>query len=124
MHNRSKKGIQIDRSGIGFGLIFILIDAATQESLLWPLVGTRCVSLLIMSLLFLASSTAQVPKKNHLPFIALATNLGRLDISATLSSLFPAATVTLAWFFLKEKLNRYQWLGVAVALVALILISA
>jgi drug/metabolite transporter (DMT)-like permease len=125
-------------SGIGFGLFFILIDAATQESLLWPLVGTRCVSLLMMSILFLASSNAQVPKRNQLPFIALAgicdimgnlffalaTNLGRLDISAMLSSLFPAATVTLAWFFLKEKLNRYQWLGVAVALVALILISA
>ena len=117
MHNRSKKGIQIDRSGIGFGLFFILIDATTQESLLWPLVRTRCVSLL-----FMASSKARVPTRSQLPLIALAglcdilgnmffaltTNLGRLDISATLSSLFPAATVTLAWFFLKEKLNRYQ----------------
>jgi len=125
-------------SGIGFGLFFILIDAATQESLLWPLVGTRCVSLLMMTLLFMASSNARVPQKNHLPFIALAgicdimgnmffalaTNLGRLDISAMLSSLFPAATVALAWFFLSEKLNRYQWFGVAVAVAALILIFA
>ena len=137
MHNRSKKGIQIDRSGIGFGLFFILIDAASQTSVLWPLVGTRCVSLLIMLLLFLASSKARVPTRSQLPFIALAglcdilgnlffalaTNLGRLDISATLSSLFPAATILLAWLILKERLVLQQWVGVGVALVALILIA-
>jgi uncharacterized membrane protein len=124
-------------SGIGFGLFFVLIDTAIQESILWPLVGTRCVSLLMMSILFLSSSNARVPQKNHLPFIALAgicdvlgnmffalaTSMGRLDISAMLSSLFPAATITLAWFFLKEKLNRNQWCGVVVALMALFLIS-
>ncbi len=124
-------------SGIGFGLFFILIDTATHESILWPLVGTRCVSLVMMSMLFLANTNARVPEKSHLPlialagicdvmgnmFFALATNIGRLDISTMLSSLFPAATVTLAWLFLKEKLNRHQWLGVAVALMALFLIS-
>ena len=57
-------------------------------------------------------------------FFALATNLGRLDISAMLSSLFPAATVTLAWFFLKEKLNRHQWSGVCGGLGGPFLISA
>jgi drug/metabolite transporter (DMT)-like permease len=125
-------------SGIGFGLFFILIDTASHTSVLWPLVGTRCVSLLVMSIFFMLSSNARIPQKSQLSFIALAgicdvlgntffalaTTMGRLDISATLSSLFPAATVTLAWFFLKEKLNRHQWCGVVVALVALFLISA
>ena len=50
-------------SGIGFGLFFILIDAATQTSVLWPLVGTRCVSLLMMSSLFLASIECACPQK-------------------------------------------------------------
>ena len=125
-------------SGIGFGLFFILIDTASHTSILWPLVGTRCVSLLMMSILFVSSSSARIPQRSQLPFIlaagicdvlgnmffALATNMGRLDISAMLSSLFPAATVTLAWLFLKEKLNRHQWCGVVVALAALFLISA
>ena len=125
-------------SGFGFGLFFILIDTAIQVSVLWPLVGTRCMSLLMMSILFISSSSARVPQKAQLSFIALAgicdvlgnmffalaTNMGRLDISAMLSSLFPAATVTLAWLFLKEKLNRHQWCGVVVALAALFLISA
>jgi drug/metabolite transporter (DMT)-like permease len=125
-------------SGIGFGLFFVLIDTAIQESVLWPLVGTRCVSLLLMSILFLSRKDARFPERSQLPFIvlagicdvmgnlffSLATSIGRLDISAMLSSLFPAATVTLAWVFLKEKLNRRQWFGVAVAMTALILLSA
>ena len=124
-------------SGIGFGLFFILIDTASRTSVLWPLVGTRCVSISMMAIFFMASSSARVPPRGQFPFVALAgicdvmgntffalaTNIGRLDISAMLSSLFPGATVALAWFFLKEKLNPYQWVGVATALAALILIS-
>jgi drug/metabolite transporter (DMT)-like permease len=125
-------------SGVGFGLFFILIDTASHTSVLWPLVGTRCVSLLTMSIFFVVNANARVPQRSQFPiiaaagvcdvlgnlFFALATSIGRLDISAMLSSLFPAATVTLAWFFLKEKLNPYQWCGVVVALAALFLISS
>jgi len=53
----------------------------------------------------------------------VAVHLGRLDISATLSSLYPAITVMLAWTILKERLVAQQWFGVAVAMVALICIT-
>ena len=57
-------------------------------------------------------------------FYASAAHVGRLDISAVLSSMHPAITAFLAWVILKEGLSRHQWVGVVAALIALSLIAA
>ena len=52
----------------------------------------------------------------------LATRYGPLSVVVTLSSLYPASTVMLARFALGERLNAWQAVGVACALVAIALI--
>ena len=56
-------------------------------------------------------------------FYALATRIGRLDVSAILASLYPAVTVMLAWIILKEILATRQWVGVLLAMIAIILFA-
>jgi drug/metabolite transporter (DMT)-like permease len=57
-------------------------------------------------------------------FFVLATHSGRLPVAAILSSLYPAATVLLASFILRERVTRLQAIGIFVALIAIPLISA
>jgi drug/metabolite transporter (DMT)-like permease len=57
-------------------------------------------------------------------FYVLASFAGRLDVAAVLSSLYPAGTMLLAAWFLKERATRSQMAGMILALAAVALISA
>lgn len=52
----------------------------------------------------------------------LASGVGRLDIPAVLSSLYPAGTMVLAAWLLRERAARSQVLGMVLALAAVVLI--
>lgn len=124
-------------AGFAFGLFFIVIDQVSSIAILWPLVSARIVSITLLSVFITIRKDRIKPVFSQLIIIAsaglfdaggnilfaLATRLGRLDISATLTSLYPAGTVFLAWIILKERLSPRQLFGVITALVALILIA-
>jgi drug/metabolite transporter (DMT)-like permease len=54
----------------------------------------------------------------------LASRTGRLDIPAVLSSLYPASTILLAAWLLRERTTRSQAVGMVLAMVAVVLIVA
>lgn len=126
-------------AGIGFGSYFVLMHAATRTGgILWPMVTSRVSG---MTLIFVAMLALRIPWKvednsawlmialngildiSGNSFFILAGQAGRLDVAAVLSSLFPGATVMLAWIFLKERLSRNQWIGILSALIAIVLMT-
>ncbi|MBN1829277.1 MAG: DMT family transporter [Deltaproteobacteria bacterium] len=125
-------------AGLGFGFFFICIKQVSASSILWPLVAARIVSIAALTAVLVCRKEGAPPSRNQLGLIvlagfldtagnvlfALATRFGRLDISTILTSLYPASTIFLAWFILKERLSGGQWAGVASALIALVLIAS
>ena len=86
------------------------IDSSAK--LRWP--GWAVLGLIAIAGVFDASGNT---------FYTIATRLGRLDIAAVLSSLYPASTILLAAVLLKERTTLSQAAGMALALVAVVLIS-
>ena len=59
----------------------------------------------------------------NIAFFQALTNGQKASIVVPLTALYPAVTVLLALVFLGEKLNRYQWLGLAMAIAAIIILG-
>lgn len=126
-------------AGIGFGFYFVLMHEATGDggAVIWPMVFSRLGGMTLITTYLLVTRSNLKIELGALPIISangildlggnfffiLAGQAGRLDVASVLSSLFPGATVILAWIFLKERLNRNQWIGVAAALIAIILMT-
>lgn len=125
-------------SGTCLGLFLILMHTGSTTGLLWPMIAVRCggvVGLILLAVAFKSriQMTAELPWRlialNALLDVGgngcyiLAGQTGRMDVAAVLSSLYPGATVFMAWLLLKEKLSRLQFAGVLVALVAILLLT-
>jgi drug/metabolite transporter (DMT)-like permease len=147
----SKQAILLGAAAGGsFGCLFILLKLAGRGGVLWPLAWSRLASMtLAMIVTWIATRRSGAAKGDPKPalswpgwpvlaliaiagifdasgntFYTIATRLGRLDVAAVLSSLYPASTILLAAVLLKERATRSQAAGMALALVAVVLISA
>lgn len=125
-------------AGMGFALFLILIDQVNTGAVFWPLAAARGASVVVLLAATRLRVRSLVPPSSQLFVIALAgifdaggnalfalaAQTGRLDISAVLSSLYPASTMLLAWLFLGERLSVGQGWGAALAMVALVLVAS
>jgi uncharacterized membrane protein len=132
-------------AGVGFGLYFVALKMAGQAGVLWPMATARMGSLSVCSLMIVglrfkslkagdvdrrlgrravgwALGTALLDTSGNLLFLA-ATRAGRLDVAAVLASLYPASTILLAALALGERPTRRQALGMATAVVAVVMIA-
>jgi drug/metabolite transporter (DMT)-like permease len=125
-------------AGIGFGFYFVFMHQATRDGgAVWHMVFSRTGGMVLITTYLLVTRSSWKIDPSSLPIISvngildlggnfffiLAGQAGRLDVASVLSSLFPGATVILAWIFLKERLNRNQWIGVICALIAIVLMT-
>jgi uncharacterized membrane protein len=130
-------------AGIGFGTMLVLLRGASGGAL-WPLVFSRVGSagialffLLVargrragtlsgrrlwLTILALAGLSGILDAGGNLCYTAAAL-AGRLDVAAVLSSLYPATTIVLAMWLLRERVERSQTVGMLLALGAVVLIS-
>jgi drug/metabolite transporter (DMT)-like permease len=122
--------------GLNFWLIgFHIMPALSGTFSVW---STRALSVAILPIICLATKQSlAIPRGNvWWTLIAiglfdtvayLASNLGlatgHVSLVTVLGSLFGAVTVFLAYAFLKERLEKTQWLGIVLIFAAIVLVS-
>jgi drug/metabolite transporter (DMT)-like permease len=123
--------------GIGLGVFNIAVAAFPEHRVAWPLVTIKLASLIAIAIVAIGTRREWRIPVGLVPaavavalldlagngFYVLATQAGRIDIAATLSSLYPVTTVVLAVALLRERVSRSHLVGVALAAVAIILIA-
>lgn len=134
----SRTGLQLALiAALGFGGFLILINQTESTSVVWILTAARVGSTGFMLLLAQMLKRPFIPTRHDVPavitvglldlggnaFFILAGQQGRLDVAAVLSSLYPAVTIILAHFILKERVSRLQSIGILSALAAIMLIA-
>jgi drug/metabolite transporter (DMT)-like permease len=124
-------------AGVFLGLFLVLMHEGSQRTVLWPLVAARAGG--VVTLVAFAAIKGQLRRPEALPWrlvllnavldvggnalFILAGQAGRMDVAAVLSSLYPGASVLLAWGLLREKVSRPQFIGILAALGAIVLMT-
>lgn len=123
--------------GVAFGLLFVALDRTDPDSGMWPLVIARFASVPMLVALAVAAG-ARVNRHRSSVQVAVLAGVfdmganalyleavrgGLLSIVSVVASMYPASTVALAFVVDRERIGRWQAVGLAAAAVALALVS-
>lgn len=123
-------------AGLGFGTFFVFLAQTPEDAGAVPLLMARMASVTVL----IIATVVTRPRAPSPSTVGIAVAAGALDMSANglflwstldgdlaivgaLVNLFPAATVLLAVAFLRERLDRKQAVGLALAVAAAALLS-
>lgn len=124
-------------SGLLIGVFLICLGRTGPSAGLWPLLAARVVSVPAFCIASLLYHGRIVPSRAALGMTVwcgifdqaanalylIATRSGPLSIVAPLNALYPASTVLLARWVLRERLRRHQRWGLVFAVIAALLIT-
>jgi drug/metabolite transporter (DMT)-like permease len=125
-------------SGVAFGLDFVLLHQAPAACRLWPLFFARAAATVLVFAVAAMSNNLQLPTRTPLRLavaaalldtcanitMLLAIQKWMLSLASILISLYPATTVILAIIVLRERLTRWQALGMILAAASVSMIAA
>ncbi len=125
-------------AGVAFGMNFVVLDQVPPEAELWPLVFGRIAATAIV--LLAAVVTANLVLERGIPLrlavfagvldtianvaTLLALQSSMLSLAGVLIALYPAATVLLAIMVLRERVTRWQAIGMVLALASVAMIAS
>ena len=125
-------------AGLGFGVLFAALGQVPDGAGWWPLTFSQAVSVVAVALLAVALRADWRPRGRTVRLAALcgplgatatgtfllATQHGYLTVAGVLASLYPARTVLLAAFVLKEHIHRTQGVGLVLCGLAVACVAA
>lgn len=125
-------------AGVLFGLFYVCFARVHEDAGLWPVAISRLTSATVLVALAIVLTRGLSVGRMAAPWVVaigalevaaavtllLALQRGPISVASVLASLYPVTTTFLAALVLRERLRGPQLAGVALALVAVALISS
>lgn len=122
----------------GFGCALTFISIGSQSSALLTMVSMRAATFFVTLSLAIRFKTTGKFSKKEIPalifigaadflanlLLGIACTKGLVSVAMIFGSLYPIATALLAFKFLRERLHKVQYVGIALAVTGVSIISA